>query len=140
MLTLHTKTEICHAFIYVGDEYLGCENEGTHRVAGEQDSFGTEWLYFCDSDYEEFLKEMHAYRLAQRTGPCEWCKKEVTDRFEFRGFDSDGPWDKQWVCGPCRVKDGEALQEELDYLDSVNSRYDSYSDPDWLDIDYPEED
>lgn len=128
-INLGQTLNLCHAFTEVDGDYLGCNKIATHRVAGEMDSFGTEWLYFCDSDYKEFQQEMRKHNDEMRSGPCQWCKKQVTDRSLFQGMDADGPWDKQWVCGPCRQKDRDALNEELDYLDRVASRY-SYSDSD----------
>lgn len=113
----------CMEMIEVDGETVCCDLPATQQRAGEMDSFGTEWWYLCDSDAKQWDRDVREHSDSMRSGNCEWCKKKVEDRVEFRGFESDGPWDKQWVCKACRKKDRDNAEEELAFLDSQDNFY-----------------
>ena len=80
------------------------------RVQGETDSFGCEYEDVC----AQCLKEFRAYlnSAEAQTGTCEWCKREATDLRDARDYDEGLAGRVYRVCGGCRQRQRERLEEE----------------------------
>lgn len=80
-----------------------CTNDPTHKVVGETDSFGSEFLYFCDECNEENLKHAKENPLIDQ---CEWCGTPSVKLKHYRAPDEiNGPVYE--VCADCISKSVE---------------------------------
>lgn len=106
-----------------GEEYR-CESLSTVRIQGETDSFGAEYCHLCD-DCHTLDKEIQDYmeeKTGEEEGHCEWCKKATLRKhLAFtRDIDEGNHGPVYEVCGECRSRQNDQINEELDYLDSLN--------------------
>lgn len=109
---------------YLKGEDWSCESPATVRVQGETDSFGAEYHHLCDGCYalDTEIQKYSTDKHKEDEATCEWCKKITTqkDIRVTRDIDegSNGPvYD---VCSECRIKQNDQINEELDYLDSLD--------------------
>lgn len=82
------------------EDYLceHCEEEGlevqaTHRVQGETDSFGCEWIYVCDKHRIEL-------RDQKTVDMCHRCHVE-TEVIPTRDWEEGSHGPVYWVCAGC---------------------------------------
>ncbi len=92
-----------------------CSNPATHRLQGETDSFGAEYHYLCDEHIE---KNREREETADRSGCCDWCKKDKPELNPRRDIDEGSNGPVYNVCRECAQKDNEQLQAELDSYDN----------------------
>ena len=85
------------------------ERPATHRVQGETDSFGCELNDMCDKCYAELRAEMSA---PQEAFPCDYCRAPSIDRRPIRDYDEGLCGPVYYVCGECRRRQRERLEEE----------------------------
>jgi hypothetical protein len=81
------------------------------RIQGETDSFGCEYIFFC----EECEAAWDAAEAEPREDNCDWCKSITTTCQPFRdiGEGSHGP--VYTVCEACRTRAYKDAVEELQY-------------------------
>lgn len=122
------------------------DREATKRVQGETDSFGSELHDMCQECYDAHKKYMADTAVERATGCCDWCKKHATDLRRMRDFEEGMGGPLYDVCGACRRRQNDELEEELresghyDYddghleceLDSAHDDYDPTEDA-WYD-------
>lgn len=90
-----------------------CNNDATHAVASEVDSFGVEWLFLC----EEHITPFRSNHKKPTIGICDWCHAEDVEIRPMRDFeegDAGGVYD---VCLKCRQRKNKQLSEEMDNMD-----------------------
>lgn len=85
----------------------------TKRVQGETDSFGCEYIDFCEYHYKEYTKEVDK----PVAGTCDWCKQHSDDLRQHRDFEEGLHGPLYDVCRPCIRKEAAALAEELELFD-----------------------
>lgn len=117
-------TNYCAAQVTIGDETLYCDALATKRVAGEQDSFGTEWLWFCEGCYviemDEWAAERRAEAERRKVGLCHG--EDRTDLVPTSVF-NDHSWEPLvYACPECIKSARRALDEEMAYLDRMLTR------------------
>lgn len=95
------------------------DRDAVVNVQGETDSFGYETVLMC----RECREADRAYeRSAEaRSGKCDWCAKEAADLAWTRDYDEGMGGPVYRVCGSCRTRRDQRLEEEL-------ARYDAYCD------------
>ena len=115
--------ELCENFTTLNDgTEISCENEATVLMAGEQDSFGTEWLHLCPSCKSEIVREVLKLREEEderaKIGVCSSCRQPKEDIGRYR--DSyDQPYEPdRFACKACRIKVRERDEEEMAYYES----------------------
>lgn len=92
-------------------EHEDCNEKACGKVAGEVDSMGVEWEFYCENHINE---RVDAIRNTEEVGSCEWCGEESDNLRPYRDIDegSNGPvYD---VCPSCRQKQSDRVSEELD--------------------------
>lgn len=94
---------------------VGCSTLATHRMQGETDSFGCEFIDLCEDHYLQHAKAM---RDLKSPGQCDWCKQEADDRRPRRDYDEGMSGRVYQVCRPCIKKDnGELRRQQEEYDD-----------------------
>lgn len=88
-----------------------CDKPSTHRVQGETDSFGCEYLFFCDECHGKFRLALRAAR--DEPGECAWCKGTDKPVAPTRDYDEGMSGPVYQVCRPCRAKQSEEARREL---------------------------
>jgi hypothetical protein len=112
---------VCEGSIEVGAEVLYCEKDATHRIAGERDSFGTEWIHMCDTCADDLYDEMERLRQEEerirQARPCQACKRHDVGNIAQRRSTWDQPWEEPaWLCRACRLAAArEEDREECSY-------------------------
>jgi len=89
----------------VACDHHGCLSDATVRVQGETDSFGAEYLDFC---------ARHIPKREELVGRCDWCKTENVELRSVRDPEEGMAGPVYEVCEPCRKKQNEALEAELE--------------------------
>jgi len=81
------------------------------RMQGETDSFGAEYLCLC----QPCVDKIRAHELAMRTVEqyCEWHRGMGVDVRPHRDFEEGAAGRLYDVCGKCRRKELDRLDEEL---------------------------
>lgn len=115
-------TLTCQNAVLVDGEALSCDSLAMVRMAGERDSFGTEWLYFCDPCADEVRAEIAAEEQAEAkahlNGKCGYCGRTGTgDVKAFRDPDSQPYEGPGWACKRCRDRMNAQLDAELAYYE-----------------------
>ena len=90
------------------------------NVQGETDSFGFETILMC----EECVAQDRAESLLSNPGRCDWCKTEAPNLVWARSYDEGLHGPTYQVCEPCKRRQTDRLQREMDEYD----------------LDYPEDD
>jgi hypothetical protein len=80
------------------------ERPATQRRQGETDSFGSERHDLC----EECAAEFRPYRADS----CDWCKEPATDCRATRDYEEGMRGPVYYVCGACRKRRNDRLDEE----------------------------
>lgn len=105
---------------------MECDNHpgvpATRRIQGETDSFGAEFLDVCDQCFAAITKEMQA----ERTGVCDWCKKEANDLRPRRDFEEGSCGPVYDVCGACVLRELKSLAAEAEEMGYYGDSYDEY--------------
>lgn len=83
------------------------------KVQGETDSFGAEYHHLCKECYDKQL----ACMAQARCGQCDWCKKPATDLCKRRDFEEGMCGPVYDVCGSCRRREIEEIEQNYDYDD-----------------------
>lgn len=78
------------------DEHPG--RDAVHRVQGETNSFGCEYLDMCQECLDEHLREI---READHSGTCEWCRKHADHLYAHRDIEEGSCGRVYEVCKPC---------------------------------------
>ena len=86
------------------------DRPATIRVQGETDSFGAEYIFFCEECYQAFIKEAEEPQEHQ----CEWCKATTTDCTPFRDWTEGSCGPVYMVCLKCRHRAIDNMHEELE--------------------------
>ncbi len=96
-----------------------CDNHpglsAVKRVQGETDSFGSKMNDYCLACYEQCMAEM----MADRSGPCDWCKLISNDLRPSRDFKEGPAGPVYYLCVLCRAKqyaERRQRDEELNRL------------------------
>lgn len=84
------------------------------KIQGETDSFGAEYHYACQSCLTIFRQ--HAAQA--KIGTCDWCNNSTDTLRDHRDMDEGRAGPVYRVCQPCRSKETESLQEELQEMRS----------------------
>ena len=102
---------------YAKGENWQCENDATVRVQGETDSWGVEHHHYCEACHAliEELNEYYTKKHEDDEAQCEWCKKVTTqkDLRYTRDIDEGSNGPVYEVCGSCRARQAEQIEEEL---------------------------
>ena len=77
------------------------------KITGECDSFGSEYMYFCQECYDEYLEE-------ELLEDCEWCHKLDVECSPIRDIDEGLSGPVYNVCSECRAKYNKRLQDEYE--------------------------
>jgi len=105
---------------YAKGEEWRCEQAATLRVQGETDSFGAEYLHYCEECYklEEELQAYYREKHANDEGHCEWCKKATPQKHlcMTRDIDEGSSGPVYEVCADCRKKQNDYIDDELEFL------------------------
>ena len=92
-----------------------CDNHhdrlAVSRVQGETDSFGCEVYDLCKECLDKHLSYTRSPKA--RTGKCDWCKNEATNLSFVRDSDEGSYGPVYHVCGSCRKKQDDRINEEL---------------------------
>jgi hypothetical protein len=96
------------------------DRPATCRIQGETDSFGAEFFDLCD----ECAAAMRAEIKAERDRPriCEWCKSMATDVRPQRDFEEGLCGRVYDVCGACRKRQNDLLNEEWEEAHGSDER------------------
>jgi hypothetical protein len=86
------------------------DRASVRRVQGETDSFGSEMHDVC----QECLEEIKAHAANDRSGVCDWCRREANDLRNRRDMDEGMCGPIYRVCGDCTAKDNQRFQDEQD--------------------------
>ncbi len=86
------------------------EIDATHRIQGETDSFGCEYVDMCVECYWEYLKQKASN---SNPGVCDWCNHHSDTRTKTRDYDEGSSGPVYDVCPSCRNKAVQRAQEEL---------------------------
>jgi hypothetical protein len=113
------------------------ELPAAYRVQGETDSFGAELIDMCEACYTEYKQYKADTAVERATGCCDWCKNHATDLRTMRDFEEGSCGRLYDVCGACRKRQNDELEEEL----RANGHYDNdYDEGPYVDDDYEEDD
>jgi len=97
-----------------------CPNPATVRIQGETDSFGCEYIHYCEEcdELDEILSEISEEITGEEDSHCEWCRKTVKRKeLSFtRDIDEGSSGPVYEVCGECRSKQNDYINDELDFL------------------------
>lgn len=93
-------------------EAEGCTRDARLKIAGEVDSLGIEWRYYCDIHGKAVTEQL--LDAPNNSGVCEWCKKESSNLRPRRDISEGSGGPVYEVCPACIDKDEKLLQEELD--------------------------
>ncbi len=100
------------------------ERPATHRIKGEEDSFGCDWLDLCDECY----KEVQEAQRKPYPGKCDFCGKDKPNIGRMRDTLDEGLGGPgYWVCDECASAYHRAVHEELKELARWNP---DFQDPD----------
>lgn len=115
----------CEAQVTIDGETLYCEAEAPIRVAGERDSFGTEWIWFCESCYPLEMAEWRAERNAEAERRAVGvCHGEQRTDLRATSVWRENPWEEDvYACPDCIARAYRDLNEEMDYLDRLLARH-----------------
>jgi hypothetical protein len=110
-----------------------CENHpersATHRIIGEEDSCGCEWLDLCDECHTATMKA----RSEPNPGKCDFCGEDKPNVGKMRDTLDEGLGGPVYrVCDECARKYHHAAHEELKELACWNP---DFQDPDRIDWD-----
>lgn len=83
------------------------------RIQGETDSFGAELNDMCQECYNAHKQYMADTAVERATGCCDWCKNHATDLRRMRDFEEGLGGPLYDVCGACRKRQNDELEEEL---------------------------
>lgn len=127
--------ELCEEQIDTGDggtDY--CNEPATDRIKGEEDSFGSEWIYMCEPHAEALSEKLWQDHLAEvkqvMNNPCGRCKTSDTGTVirwhlpDEPSFEEDVFW-----CSKCREAYRQELREEtcgMDYRYARQSHKQSF--------------
>jgi hypothetical protein len=75
---------------------LDCEKPATRRVQGETDSYGCEYIYFCDEHYEAFYSE-----LTNTEYCCDGCGEVSSDVRPWRDPEEGNAGSVYMRCSEC---------------------------------------
>lgn len=78
------------------------------RVQGETDSFGAEYIDWCQECYDNYL----ATKDEASVGLCDRCAGEAK-LFAWRDWEEGSSGRVYHVCGDCRSRQADAAREEL---------------------------
>lgn len=110
--------QLCEARVEIDGETVLCDYAATIRVAGEQDSFGTEWLYFCAAcwvtERREWLAAEEVENERRRVGSCRICGQRSTELCPTTLFNSNSWEGPLYVCPPCTSKEYDEITKYLD--------------------------
>ena len=85
-----------------------CGAPATHRIQGETDSFGAEYIDLCETCYR---KEQQLGATTESA--CDWCGKLASDTQPYRDMEEGMCGPVYQVCGDCRKKDAESWAREI---------------------------
>lgn len=88
-----------------------CDKPSTHRVQGETDSFGCEYLFFCADCHGKFKLALDASR--DDPGTCDFCKGTSEPVRTTRDPDEGSSGPVYHACTSCRAKRREQAWDEL---------------------------
>lgn len=108
----------CEGQLDDGTTVVYCERPATVRATGEMDSFGTEYLYFCqdcaDDFYEECRRLDEQEHNERQSKPCQRCKQLDEGNIRQRRSTWDERWEEpSWLCRACRKRDQQEEDEEM---------------------------
>ena len=108
-----------------------CDNPAVKRVQGETDSFGCEYIFWCQA----CVDKCDAYEREERVKAkhCEWCKQLKTDVRLHRDSDEGSCGPLYDVCFDCRKKEADELRAELDRYQAMENLY-IYDDDEYVDF------
>lgn len=82
-----------------------------HRIQGETDSSGCEYMDLCDECYKEMRA---AQEIVDRSGVCDWCRRHKPKLSKRRDFDEGTAGRIYDVCDDCIAEEQQRLSEELE--------------------------
>lgn len=88
-------------------EHDGCNNTAVEKMAGEVDSFGVEWWYYC----KEHADEEKAIDSVEVIDCCEYCKNEKSLR-PYRDPDEGFCGPQHWICNACYQSEMKRFDDE----------------------------
>lgn len=88
------------------------------RVQGETDSFGCEFVDFCEECFKAYQVEVAKPIISC----CDWCKASDVEIKETRDYTEGLSGPVYDVCAPCRQKQAAELSEELAAQDERDGR------------------
>ena len=101
-----------------------CDNHplvlATYRLCGESDSFGDEYLYMCDTCYNEYKIEKEKTNEDEHN--CDWCNT-LSILKPVRDPDEGSHGRVYYICNNCRIRMNERLKEELEYSSQDDDYY-----------------
>ncbi|MHA2180094.1 MAG: hypothetical protein ACXAAH_01585 [Promethearchaeota archaeon] len=106
VIKLSHNDEICEGY------NCNCDNVATHRMQGETDSFGAEYMYYCKSCLAKCQEDIDK----SEEDNCEWCHTKASLQ-PVRDFEEGLSGPVYYVCSSCAHKQNKRMQEELDWLD-----------------------
>lgn len=118
---MDTKTDYgqCHGYVLVDGEVESwtCESQATQKIMGEQDSFGCEWLYLCDSCSDTLYSELDRLEKTRQEQAkqfaCSQCRR-VTGDVSYFHHPEDQPYEPDILaCKSCIRDIHEELWDEL---------------------------
>ena len=95
----------------MGDN-MHCDAPATIVMQGETDSFGCEYLHFCQACYDQGKAAMRAYR--EQPARCDWCHQMKPNLSSRRDPDEGMAGPVYDVCPDCIKAENAKLQAELD--------------------------
>ena len=116
MVEAGAASDALKARFALGEEWT-CDKDATVRIQGETDSFGAEYIYYCD-ECDNLVTEVNDYfdkKGENEEAQCEWCKKITTqgDLHYTRDIDEGSNGPVYEVCSECRQKQAKEIDEEL---------------------------
>ena len=106
------------------------DRAATHRVQGETDSFGCEYLHFCAECFDKYKAEVAAAREqeANTERRCDWCAKMAKGVRLARDYDEGSAGPLYDVCPACLVRQSIAAEEEMEAMEANDPYHDDWSD------------
>ena len=104
VIRLQNQSEICEGY------NCDCNAIATHRMQGETDSFGAEYMYFCPSCLQKCQHDIND----QEEETCEWCKK-TAKLSPIRDFEEGLSGPVYYVCSGCISKQNKRIREEWEW-------------------------
>lgn len=88
-----------HYTVNIEDSCDDCDNKATHKIQGETDSFGCEYMYFCDQHYGVYKNQVSEIEYG-----CDACCHQGRDVRWWRDPD-EGIFGRVYLrCESCRIK------------------------------------